>query len=203
MSPGAMVPQTGFRATGVLILVVGPSGAGKDSIIIAARRAFEARRDVVFPQRIVTRKVDPEIEDHATVSMSDFEALEAGGAFAASWRAHGHAYGVPGSIGEDLSAGRVVVVNVSRGAIAGLRHRFSRVHVVHLSAASDVLAARLRARGRETDSEIARRVARAESAEIPAPPMSLLDNSGALADAVDGFLKVLAGYVPLAAGRSD
>ena len=190
-----MVPQTGLRSAGVLIPVVGPSGAGKDALIALARRAYAGNRWVVFAQRVVTRDADPEAEAHSTASEREFATLEAAGAFAVSWRAHGHAYGIPAAIDEDLGSGRVVVVNVSRDVVAPLRRRYQRVHVVHVTAGPEVLAARLRLRGRESEAEIMRRVSRPNGLR-PDPPVTVIDNSGALADAADAFLAVLSGYVP-------
>jgi ribose 1,5-bisphosphokinase len=191
-----MVPQTGLRGGGVLIPVVGPSGAGKDALIAAARRFYGAGRGVVFPQRVVTRSADAGIEPHASVSAAEFGRLKAAGAFVASWQAHGNDYGVPLVAVEEVAAGRVVVVNVSRSVIGELRGSFRRTHVVYVTAAADVLTHRLKARGRESDAEIARRVARAGDHVPPSPPVTVIDNSGALADAVETFLSVIDAYVP-------
>ena len=56
---------------GHLVLVVGPSGAGKDSVIAGARAALKGDAGVVFPRRFVTRLSNPDAEDH--VSMSEME----------------------------------------------------------------------------------------------------------------------------------
>jgi ribose 1,5-bisphosphokinase len=191
-----MVPQTGLRGGGVVVVVVGPSGAGKDALISLARRHYAGNKWVVFPGRIVTRDAVPDGEAHATASAAEFEAIEAAGAFAVVWRAHGHAYGVPASIADEVSAGAVVVINVSRSVVDALRRRFERVHVVYVTADAEVLAERLRARGRESGEEIARRLARGRAGGRPAPPVTVIDNSGALPDAADAFIAVLDSYVP-------
>jgi ribose 1,5-bisphosphokinase len=41
---------------GRLVLVIGPSGAGKDTLIGLAQAACADGNDVVFPQRVVTRE---------------------------------------------------------------------------------------------------------------------------------------------------
>lgn len=204
MNPAAMVPQTGLRGGGVVVVVVGPSGAGKDALISLARRHYAGNKWVVFPERIVTRDAVPDAEAHATASAAEFEAIEAAGAFAVAWRAHGHAYGIPASIADEVRAGAVVVLNVSRRVVDALRRRFARVHVVYVTADAEVLAERLRARGRESGEEIARRLARGRAVERPTPPVTVIDNSGALPDAADAFIAVLDSYVPAApVGRNE
>jgi len=203
MNGGAMVPQTGLRGEGVLLAVVGPSGAGKDALIAAARRAFGPARGVVFPQRIVTRPADPAAEPHSVASEQEFAALAAAGAFVAIWQAHGHSYGVPASAADQVAAGRVVVVNVSRQVVERLRRAFRRSHIVYVTAPAELLARRLRARGRESEDEIARRLARRDEFARPAPPVTVIDNSGALADAVAAFLSVIESYVSVRSPEID
>src|SRR5262249_20930108 len=79
---------------GRLVLVVGPSGAGKDTLIARARAACRGDATVVFPARVVTRP--PSIfEDNEFMPPSAFEQAAASGAFAIWWSAHGHMYGIP------------------------------------------------------------------------------------------------------------
>ena len=191
-----MVPQTGLRGGGVVVATAGASGAGKDTLIAAARRHFAGNNWVVFPQRIVTRDALPASEPHASASVAEFDVIEAAGAFAVSWRAHGHGYGIPTSMDDDLGRGCVAVINVSRQVIDQLRQRYRRVQVVFVAAEPAVVEARLRARGRESDGEIKRRLARAGALARPSPPVTVIDNSGVLSDAAEAFIGVISSFAP-------
>src|SRR5487761_2171053 len=79
--------------------------------------------------------------------------------FALRWRAHGLDYGIPEDIEDDLARGRIVIANVSRAVIADAAARFP-VRVIAVTAPAAILAARLAGRGRETEADIAARLAR-------------------------------------------
>ena len=152
---------------GWLILVVGPSGAGKDTLIAHARERCRAEANIVFPRRMVTRPASS-AEDHATVSAETFEATAAAGGFALWWRAHELSYGVPRSIDGDIRAGRTIVCNVSRTIIAPARARYARVAAVLITAPADLLAARLAQRSRERAESVADRLRRGDAlADVP------------------------------------
>ena len=112
-------------ARGTLFLVVGPSGAGKDTLIAGARAALEPGGVYVFPRRAITRPEGAGGEDHEAVSPEGFAEREAEDGFFATWRAHGLAYGLPGCISATLESGRHVVVNVSRAILADVAERVS------------------------------------------------------------------------------
>jgi ribose 1,5-bisphosphokinase len=147
---------------GWLVLVVGPSGAGKDTLIAHARERCRAEANIVFPRRMVTRPASA-AEDHATVSAEAFEATAAAGGFALWWRAHELSYGVPRSIDDDIRAGRTIVCNVSRTIIAPARTRYARVAAVLITAPADMLAARLAQRSRERADSVADRLRRGDA----------------------------------------
>jgi ribose 1,5-bisphosphokinase len=152
---------------GWLILVVGPSGAGKDTLIAHARERCRAEANIVFPRRMVTRPASS-AEDHATVSAEAFEAMAAAGGFALWWRAHDLSYGVPRSIDDDIRTGRTIVCNVSRTIIAPARARYARVAAVLITAPADLLAARLAQRSRERADSVADRLRRSDAlADVP------------------------------------
>ena len=56
---------------GQLIAVVGPSGAGKDTLIEAARRA---RPDLLIVRRVITRPTESGGEDFEGVTEAEFRA---------------------------------------------------------------------------------------------------------------------------------
>jgi phosphonate metabolism protein PhnN/1,5-bisphosphokinase (PRPP-forming) len=115
------------------VLVVGPSGAGKDTLIARARAACRGDATVVFPARVITRP--PSIfEDNEFMPPSAFEQAAANGAFAIWWSAHGHMYGIPLAVDFDIEAGRTVVCNVSRTVVAAVRERYANVVTVLVAA---------------------------------------------------------------------
>lgn len=181
---------------GTLVLVVGPSGVGKDSLIDYARARLDDDPLVVFPRRVITRPDGDDAEDHDSIAEADFDRLAADDAFALHWRAHGLGYGIPRSIVDDLAAGRSVVVNASRTMIDEARRRFDRVLVVSVVAPVDVLAERLARRGRETPERIRLRLERLARVPIEGADVLSLDNSGPIERAGDrlvGAVAALAG----------
>jgi ribose 1,5-bisphosphokinase len=150
------------RGPGCLVLVVGPSGAGKDTLISIAADRLRAQDRIVFGRRIVTREADNS-EDHDSLTPEAFDAARARGEFVLAWRAHGHGYGVPREATRRLKAGDTLIFNVSRAVVDAARSQFARVRVVYVTAPPDILESRLKARGR--DDDIASRLKRSE--EIP------------------------------------
>lgn len=149
----------GAIGPGRLVLVVGPSGAGKDTLLRLAQTACADDHDIVFPRRIVTRASSAD-EDNIALSPDEFARAREHGDFAVHWDAHGHSYALPLQINDDIRAGRAVVANVSRTVIAALRGTYANVVVVAITAPPDVLAQRLAARARHSDGNIADRLAR-------------------------------------------
>lgn len=173
----------------MLVLVVGPSGAGKDTLINAAKDALAGDARFVFPRRVVTRPAIAALEDHDSVTPTEFALREANGAYALSWEAHGLRYGLPASIRDDVAAGRVVVMNSSRAMVSTAREKFPGTVVILIGATTYVRAQRLAGRGRETAAEVAARLAREVDATIP--DAVHVDNSGALPDGIARFLAAL------------
>ena len=143
----------------MFVLVVGPSGAGKDTLLDAARRELAGDPRFRFVRRDITRAREAGGEQHNPVDADTFAHHRAGGAYALHWEAHGLGYGIPADITADLQAGRVVVASVSRGVIEDAARRFP-VRVLEITAPPELLARRLAARGREGAAEIAARLAR-------------------------------------------
>ena len=130
--------------------MVGPSGAGKDTLLGLARTCCAEDRNIVFQRRVVTREASA-FEDNQQISREDFAQALKQGAYAMHWEAHGHCYGVPRAIDDDIRAGRTVIVNVSRTVIAAMRAAYADVVVVSITAPPQVLAERLAMRARGSD----------------------------------------------------
>jgi ribose 1,5-bisphosphokinase len=163
---------------GRLILVVGPSGAGKDTLLGLARAACVEDRSVVFPRRVVTREASA-FEDNEQVSFEMFRQARAGGEFAVHWEAHGHGYGLSRAIDDELRAGRTVVANVSRTVIDAVRRAYANVTVVSITAPPEILAARLAARARGSDGQIEQRLGRTVDKPATVPDLTIVNIGGA------------------------
>lgn len=176
---------------GRLVLVSGPSGAGKDTLIAGAMRALAGDSRFVFPRRVVTRHAMAELEDHDSLDRPSFIAHRAAGGFALDWAAHGLLYGIPAAIDADLAAGRIVVANVSRSIILSALSNYPEAVVLLVTADPERRAERLAARGRESAADIAARLRR-EGAVLPAAITQIvIDNSGTPADGVAAFVAAL------------
>jgi ribose 1,5-bisphosphokinase len=169
--------QTGKIGPGRLVLVVGPSGAGKDSLLGLAQAACADDGSIVFPRRVVTREASSS-EDNEQMSADTFQQALAQGKFAMNWEAHGHCYALPRTIDDDIRAGRTVVVNVSRTVIGEMRRAYADVVVVSITAPSDVLAARLAMRSRSSDGRIEQRLARTVD-DTAVPDVTIVNVSSA------------------------
>ena len=176
---------------GHLVLVVGPSGAGKDAVMTGARAALRPADNVFFPRRFITRLSNPETEDHVSMTEMEFVLAVAEGAFALWWRAHGNSYGIGRFIESHLDSGATVVINCSRASVADACNRFPNVTVVEITAPEDVLVSRIAARGRETAEQARDRVKRKVPEYPPGTRVLRIVNDGALEDAVMQFRAIL------------
>ncbi len=184
-------PATNAIENGVFVAVVGPSGAGKDTIIDYARAALRDESGFHFVRRVVTRPSSVDAEDHDTLSEEAFAKALQSGAFSHQWEAHGLCYGLPKSVHDEIRLGAVAIANVSRGIIPALRKTYANFAVVHITASHEVLAKRLAARGRESAEEIQRRLMRAGANPCDPSDAIMIDNSDEVARAGDEFVTLL------------
>ncbi len=187
------------REAGAFVAVVGPSGAGKDTLMSRAARDPALDPRVGFARRVVTRAALADVEDHDSLDDAGFARAEAAGAFALVWAAHGLRYGLPAALCGEVRRDRTVVANLSRRSLADAAAAFGRLHVVEIAARPDVLLARLSARGREPEAVIRERLARQVPVTLPAATAShlVIDNS---ADVAPATARLVAHLNAIAAG---
>lgn len=178
MSEAPVLPSYTPDAVGPgrLILVVGPSGAGKDTLLGLAKAACADDCDIVFARRLITRQASAS-EDNEEVSAETFQRAVGAGDYAMHWEAHGHRYALSRAINDEIRAGRTVIANVSRTVIAAARRNYANAVVVSITAPPDVLAARLAARARSSDGLLAQRLARTVDESASTPDFTIV-NSG-------------------------
>lgn len=191
-----------MKTPGRLCYVVGPSGAGKDSLLAYARERLPAAAPVVFAHRYITRPTDAGGESHVALSPAEFARLRDRALFALHWESHGLAYGLGVELDAWLNAGLTVVMNGSRAHLPAAAARYAdRLQVVLIEVPPPVLRARLLARARETPEQIEDRVARAADFTLDHPGMIRLTNDGPLAAAGERLVALLndCPYPPIAA----
>ncbi len=185
---------------GTFVAVVGPSGAGKDSLISYAQRRLAGRPDIHFVRRLITRDSEAGGEDHLAVTSEDFEDMREKGGFAVHWDAHGLRYGIPASVKNELALGHVVVANGSRSALDDFAEAFPRLLVANIVARADILAHRLQQRGREVEADVSKRLQRGPLAVPEGFQTVTIDNTGALADAGEKLTGILVNLLAERAG---
>ncbi|PSH56471.1 phosphonate metabolism protein/1,5-bisphosphokinase (PRPP-forming) PhnN [Phyllobacterium sophorae] len=178
------------RLEGTLVLVVGPSGAGKDTLLNLAKEALAGDERFNFVRRIITRPAGGG-EDSAFATKEAFQRLVEEGLLALYWQAHGLSYGLPIIIDEWLANGDVVVANGSRSILAEARTRFSRLKIVNVVASPDVIADRLRSRGREADDDVMQRLQRGGEFDPEGSDVVTVDNSGPPHVAAEHFVRII------------
>lgn len=169
----------------MIIAIVGPSGAGKDTLIAGALRA---RPDLRLVRRVISRPTEAGGEDFEGVSEQVFEERKARGDFALDWQAHGLNYGIPRAA---VAGPGDVIFNGSRAALPAAMVAFPDLRVILVTAPDAVLADRLAERGREDAADIRARLARA-SFRLPAGiAAATVWNDGSLEAGIAGLLAAL------------
>ena len=179
------------RTPGTIIVIVGPSGAGKDSLIDFARHRFAGDDDIGFVRRYITREADAGSEDHHAVSVEQFDEMQRAGLFAVHWGAHDLHYGIPADTRDQLASGKTLIANGSRAALPEFLGAYANVAVITVTADPEIIAQRLRSRGREDDQSISKRLARSQQEWAVDCRHVVIDNSGALEAAGAEFVKAI------------
>ena len=179
-----------------LIYTVGPSGAGKDSLLAWLRLTMPAQFNLHFARRCITRAVQADGEVHESVDVETFRLLRDSNAFVLNWAANGLHYGVRREELLPLQRDQWVIVNGSRAYLAEAQSKFPELRVLHISASKATLRQRLQARGRETPDAIESRIERAVSLSV-SPQTSFIEicNNGSLDAAGRRLIDLLGDWI--------
>ena len=159
------------RRRGRLFVVSGPSGVGKDTVLV---RLHELLPDVVKCVTVTTRPAragEVEGRDYFFVSVSRFREMVESDAFLEYATVHENLYGTPRAwVEERRAAGRDVILKIDVQGGLTVRNRARDAVLVFLSPPSVAeLERRLRARSTESEDHLTRRLldATSELQQIP------------------------------------
>jgi guanylate kinase len=162
------MPHTNGQ-NGLLVIVSGPSGAGKTTIARAIHAAFPGS---VLSLSLTTRPMGPterEGVDYHFASEEEFVRSIEAGAFLEHAGVYGKRYGTPRKpVEEGLAAGRLVILEIDVQGAKQVKGQIpSALGMFVLTPTEDELLKRLRARKRDSEEVIQKRFARAreETAE--------------------------------------
>jgi phosphonate metabolism protein PhnN/1,5-bisphosphokinase (PRPP-forming) len=173
-----------------LFSIVGPSGAGKDTLIEGVLALCPDFRRV---RRVITRPAALGGEDFEPVSEAEFARRENSGDFALSWQAHGLQYGIEW---QQLTGPGTILFNGSRTILPEAVRKLPALQIILVTAPEHVLAERLSARGRESAADILSRLKRGSFAMPEGLDFTTVCNDGT---AEEGIARLSAALQPVSA----
>lgn len=142
---------------GILFLVVGNSGSGKDAVITWVTKHCDVLKGV---KRIITRPESKRSEDFISIAKHDFCRNK----YFLEWEVYEKLYGIKLSILKGLEQGNNYIVNISRSVIKDAFMKWPNCKLIEMRVPIDILKQRLIERGRESLEEIEKRINRAKNA---------------------------------------
>ena len=176
---------------GKLVLVVGNSGSGKDSIISGVVERFPSNlKKIHLTRRYITRPPS-ETENNISITPQIFKEMSLQKKFSLEWHIYDLDYGVPIDIDDWLKRGHLVIVNVSRTIVKKARSIYHNILVVFISVPFNITLKRVKERARESGKLLQNRIQRAKDNQTFPEADVVVDNSGELEIAIDQFLSYL------------
>jgi guanylate kinase len=146
------------QKTGLLIVLVGPSGVGKSTI----SRRLTRQLDVAYIVSATTREKRPGDENgkqYEHVSLAEFNRRLEADAFLEFAEVHGNYYGTPKHPALDyLAQGRDVLLEIDVQGALQVRYQYPQALLIFILPPDDAtLLQRLKDRARDSSEEIAKR----------------------------------------------
>ena len=150
----------GVRFRGRLFVLSGPSGAGKSTIAEALLRRRPDLATVTSRTTRPPRPGDGKGKSYEYVTREAFEQLRSAGGFLESAEVHGDLYGTPKAEVENaLAAGRHVLLEIDPQGARQVKRLIPAAVTIFVDPPDwGTLEARLRARGTEDETRMARRL---------------------------------------------
>jgi guanylate kinase len=154
-------------STGVLLVIAGPSGAGKGTIVQRLKEREPTLRWSVSWTTRAPREGEVEGVDYHFATREEFERLRDAGGFLEWFEVYADLYGTPDApVREHLAAGHSVLLEIDvQGALA-VREKYPEAVLVFVRPPSrEEQRARLERRGKDSPEQIERRLAAAADEE--------------------------------------
>lgn len=182
--------------SGILLYIIGASGSGKDSLMSYARCSLAQDTNVVFAHRYITRPHDAGGENHVALSEAEFESRLSRKLFPLHWNSHGMRYGIGCELNHWLAKGLTVILNGSRAHLPDASKNYPELIPVLIEVSSDVLRARLLARGRENEEDIESRLQRAKEFErLHHAKLLRISNDALLEESGPAFVDLIRSHI--------
>ena len=178
---------------GILFVLSGPSGVGKNTVLDELFKEFKGVSYSVSATTREKRKGEIEGEDYFFISEEKFKEIQASDGFIESAVVHGHYYGTPKNfVDRKLNEGEDIILEIDTQGAKQVREKYPEaVYIFLLPPSLEELENRLDKRGSESNKtkNVRLKNARKELKEVHNYDYEVINDS--LADAVREIKKII------------